>query len=124
MSRSAVVATLLLTVSPPVAVAVQPDYVIGATPRAAALAATAKFAAHEVSTYTNHPDVTYKLGNCQLLFRHPWMAWGCKYGIYGLAPSGPPICDHLRVAVKRLPDGTYRATALGKRDVTREVPCT
>ena len=94
--------------------------VIGATPRAAALAATAKYAAHEVKVFhPNVPGMTYKLGNCKLLFRRPWVAWGCAYETDG----GPLDCVVVKLALKQLPEASYRATVAGLVRVTHSSPC-
>ena len=100
--------------------------VIGATPRAAALAATAKYAAHEIQVfYPNHPGLTYKLGNCKLLFRRPWVAWGCAYetGVLGPQAGAPRECVVLKLALKRLPEANYRATVAGIVRITHSPRC-
>jgi hypothetical protein len=79
-------------------------FVIGPTPQAAALAATKKFAIHEVKAW-NQPGVSYTLGTCRVLHRRPWVAYGCAFELHGV----PLYCHGLvTVGVRRLPDGTYR----------------
>lgn len=80
-------------------------YVIGHTPVAAALAATRKHAAHEVVAW-NQPGVRYTLGSCHVLHRKPWLAYNCSYELHGVAPYCHGV---LTVAVRRLPDRTWRA---------------
>ena len=100
--------------------------VIGATPRAAALAATAKYAAHEIQVFhPNYPGLTYKLGNCKLLFRRPWVAWGCAYETGALGPEvgAPRECVVLKLALKRLLEANYRATVAGIVRITHSSLC-
>ena len=79
-------------------------YVYGPTPQAVTLAATKKFAAHEVKVW-NQPQVSYTLGTCHLLHRRPWLAYGCGFELHGV----PLYCHGLvTVGVERLADGTYR----------------
>jgi hypothetical protein len=98
-----------------------PGYVIGKTPRETALGAAKRFAIHEVRVRPNYP-LTYKLDNCRLLFRQPWVGWGCYYEIDGYGPTAAPECDLLVVAVKRVAAGTYRGTGIRLKTV-RVSPC-
>ncbi|MHB8468229.1 MAG: hypothetical protein ACYDCH_00505 [Gaiellaceae bacterium] len=92
--------------------------VIEPTPQAAALAATQKFVLHDIHAW-NRP-LRYTLGTCRVLFRRPWVAYGCQYRIHGL----PSEClDLLTVAVKRLAGGRYRAEAVKWRDLPSSAPC-
>jgi hypothetical protein len=79
-------------------------YVFGPTRHAVTLAATKKFAAHEVKAW-NQPQVSYTLGTCHLLHRKPWVAYNCGFELHGV----PDYCNGVvTVGVKRLPNGTYR----------------
>ena len=94
--------------------------VTGATARAAALAATEKYAAHEIQVFhPNDPGLTYKPGNCKLLFRRPWVAWGCEYQ----TDRSPLDCVVLKLALKRLSDANYQATVAGLVRITHSSPC-
>ncbi|HET7567822.1 MAG TPA: hypothetical protein VFJ91_07520 [Gaiellaceae bacterium] len=87
--------------------------VIGPTPRAAALAATKKFAAHEVVAWTE-PGVSYTLGACRLLHRRPWLGYACGFELHGV----PDYCHGvLTVSVKRLANGTSRAQGVKSKYV-------
>ena len=83
--------------------------VIGPTPHAASLAATTRYAQHQVRAW-NRPGVSYSIGSCRVLHRRPWLAWGCEWELHG-APQGECL-ERLILGVKRLPDGRYRAVAL------------
>jgi len=94
-----IVATTCLVAAPASA------FVIASTPQAAALAATKKFAIHEVVAW-NRPGVAYILGTCHVLHRKPWLAYNCGFELHGV----PSYCHGvLTVAVRRLAAGSYRA---------------
>src|ERR1051325_1210735 len=76
--------------------------VIGPTPKAAALAATEKYARHEVQAW-NRPGASYTLETCRMLHRRPWLAWGCEWELHGTPP--PECLLRLIVAVTRLSGG-------------------
>jgi hypothetical protein len=79
--------------------------VIGPTAQTAALAVTKKFALHDIRAW-NRPGTSYTLGTCHVLHRRPWVAYVCDYWLHGI----PHLCHNLlTIAVKRLPDGNYRA---------------
>jgi hypothetical protein len=79
-------------------------FVIGPTPQAVALAATTKYAGHEVKA-VNQAGVSYTLGTCRVLHRKPWLAYGCAFELHGY----PEYCHGVvTVGVRHLPDGTYR----------------
>ena len=83
-------------------------YVYGPTPMAVALAATNKFAAHQVKAW-NRPQVSYTLGTCRVLHRKPWLAYNCTFELHGV----PLYCHGLvTVGVRRLADGKYRGQAV------------
>ena len=84
-------------------------FVIGPTPRAAALAATKQYAEKQVRAW-NRPGVTYSLGECGIVHRRPWLAWGCDMHLRGT--TQPDCLDRLILSVKRLPDRSYRAMSV------------
>ena len=84
-------------------------FVIGPTPRSAAIAATKNYAAKQVRAW-NRPGVTYSLGKCGVVHRRPWLAWGCDMQLHGT--TQPDCVFRLILSVKRLPDRNYRATAV------------
>jgi hypothetical protein len=86
-------------------------YVYGPTPQAVALAATTKFAMHEVHAW-NQPQVSYTLGTCRVLHRRPWRAYVCGFELHGV-----PMYCHFAVTagVKRLADGKYRGQEVRSR---------
>ena len=86
-------------------------YVYGPTPQAVALAATKKFAIHEVHAW-NQPQVSYTVGTCRVLHRRPWLAYVCGFEIHGV-----PMYCHLAVTVgvKYLADRKYRGQEVGVR---------
>lgn len=110
MKRIAATSLLLLALTG-IGASVASAYVIGRTPSAAALAAAKKAATHEVVAW-NQPQVSYTLGSCHLLHRKPWLAYVCSWDLHGV----PNYCHgQLTVAVRRLPDGMYRATGIKLR---------
>jgi hypothetical protein len=83
-------------------------YVIGATPLAAARAATEKHAAHEVVAW-NRPGVSYTMGTCHVLHRKPYLAYECGWKLHGV----PDYCQgRLDVAVRKLADNRWRAAGI------------
>lgn len=91
------------------AVAEASAFVVGPTPRAAALAATKHYAEKQVRAW-NRPGVTYSLGKCRIVHRKPWLAWGCEMQLHGT--TQPDCLYRLILGVRRLPDRDYRATAV------------
>jgi hypothetical protein len=86
-------------------------YVYGPTPQAVALAATKRFATHEVHAW-NQPQVSYTLGTCRVLHRRPWLAYVCGFEIHGV----PMYCHFaVTVGVKHLADRKYRGQEVGAR---------
>lgn len=86
-------------------------YVYGPTPQAVALAATKKFAVHEVHAW-NQPQVSYTLGTCRLLHRGSWLAYVCGFELHGV----PMYCHFaVTVGVKHLGDRKYRGQEVSSR---------
>jgi len=110
MKRAASAAALALLGFSLCASAALAGSIVGPTPRAAALAKTGKYAAHEVEIHPNYPGLTYKVGTCKLLFRSPWTAWGCAYQIDGWSRNvgAPHECVVLKLALKRLSEAATR----------------
>jgi hypothetical protein len=105
------IALLIVIVAASISAAGARAYVYGPTPQAVALAATKKFAIHEVHAW-NQPQVSYTLGTCRLLHRRPWVAYVCGFEIHGV----PMYCHFaVTVGVKRLADRSYRGQEVRSR---------
>jgi hypothetical protein len=86
-------------------------YVYGPTPQGVALAATKKFAMHQVHAW-NQPQVSYTLGKCRVLHRRPWLAYVCGFELHGVSL----YCHFaVTVGVKHLDDRKYRGQAVRSR---------
>ena len=88
-------------------------YVYAPTAQAAALAATKRFAAHEVKAW-NQPQVSYNLGTCHVLHHRPWLAYACTFELHGVSNYCHGV---VTVGVKRLAERNFRGQEVSSKYV-------